>query len=77
MFPNFLYSIYHVIPISLALVWLAMDAGQQDESAEVEENHPGQNIDGIDYCDGDGEKKTERGEGKREQTTRYLREKKS
>jgi len=30
----------HVIAISLPLVWLAMDAGKQDESAEVEENHP-------------------------------------
>merc|ERR1712172_450431 len=30
----------HVITISLPLVWLAMDAGKQDEGAEVEENHP-------------------------------------
>ena len=49
MFPNFLYSIYHVIAISLPLVRLAMDAGKQDEGAEVEENHPDHDDD-----DGDG-----------------------
>ena len=50
----------------MCLVWLAMDDSQQEECAEVEENHPGYDHDhdggvddgdvgsGVDDDDGDG-----------------------
>ena len=46
----------HRVFIGLPLVWLAMDAGEQEERAEVE-NHPGRHNDGdggVDDGDGDG-----------------------
>ena len=40
------FKCLHRVFISLPLVWLAMDDGQQEECAEVEENHPGYDHDG-------------------------------
>ena len=45
----------HRVFIGLPLVWLAMDAGEQEERAEVEENHPGRHHHGEGGVDdGDG-----------------------